>query len=254
MKDDGCIEDPDQLRQHVLGTYFTLRWGLGTIAVVLPLALLAVHGLNGSPQVLSSMSSAYWLLENDKWFSGRAVFVGGLCAIAAGLYLYKGYSKKENVALNLAAIAMFLVALFPMEVNCLPNDTPEDSTQFSYCFPGHNLHGPAAVAAFAFLFYVVFFRAKDSLKELKDESTRQLFRVTYRVCAMLMVAFPAAAGVLHVLRHNYSTLTFWLEASGIAAFAVYWFIKSLEMHLSSADEKALAKIGLDMPLQGVPPT
>ena len=238
------IHDGKQLQQHMLATYFTLRWGLAAIAIVLPLMLWALHRWGAAEEPLKSMSHSYWLLENNSWFSGRAVFVGGLFAIAAGLYLYKGYTRKENLALNLAAVLLIVVALLPTELNCSSKDRPVDASLPSYCFPGLNPHGPSAISAFLILGYVVFFRAHDSLTAIREEATRSFFGRAYELIAIGMIAFPVSALALHWLRNEYSTLTFWLEAAGIFAFAIFWAFKSLEMRRSFAEEKAAEGKGL----------
>lgn len=238
------IHDGRQLQAHMLGTYFTLRWGLAAIAVVLPLVLWALHRWGAVEEPLKSMSHSYWLLETDSWFSGRAIFVGGLFAISAGLYLYKGYTKKENLALNFSAVLLIVVALFPTEMNCSADDRPLDPGLPSYCFPGFNPHGLSAISAFLILGYVVFFRAHDSLGAIRDEATRSFFGRAYELSAIAMVALPVAALALHWLRDEYSTLTFWLEAAGIFAFALFWALKSLEVRGSFAEQTAAEGLGL----------
>src|SRR5215212_7799422 len=43
----------------------------------------------------------------------RTIFVGFLCITGSFLYLYKGFTKLENLLLNVAGISAVLVALFP---------------------------------------------------------------------------------------------------------------------------------------------
>jgi hypothetical protein len=241
----AAIDGRDELKQHVLATYLTLRIGMGIIAAALPLALV-LAGLFAGLGIQGSMSAYYWAGAQPNP-PGRVWFVGGLFAIAAFLYLYKGYTKRENVALNFAALFAIGVAYFPMEVNCLPNDTPADPKLFSYCFEGWNPHGAAAVAVFACLAYVVFFRAWDTLGEMPTSKLRNRFKALYVLCATAMVAAPAVAGFMHVVRDNYSTVTFWLEATGVFAFAAFWLVKSVEMRISSAEQKAAAGQGVRPP-------
>lgn len=47
-----------------------------------------------------------------------------------------------------------------------------------------------------------------------------------------------------MLRNDYTTLTFWLEAGGVIAFSLYWFIKSFELKRTLADVKAASGTGL----------
>ena len=86
-----------ELQAHMVGTYHNLRVGIGVIGLALPVLLwLGGKFLDGMP--LRGSMSAYYYSPTM-----RNVFVGILFAIGVGLYLYKGFSTKENWALNAAA-------------------------------------------------------------------------------------------------------------------------------------------------------
>lgn len=172
------------------------------------------------------------------------IFVGLLYAIAAFLYLYKGFTKGENIALNFAAFFAVCVAFFPMEMNCTSTDARDLVCEPYYCFPGINPHGPSAALLFACLAYVMWKRSDDTVKRLKDETLKARYRALYRTTSLAMVALPLAAGLLHMVRGDYSTLTFWLEAGGVIAFSTYWFIKSFELKRTFADAKAASGAGI----------
>jgi hypothetical protein len=63
-----------------------------------------------------------------------------------------------------------------------------------------------------------------------------LFRLTYRILGIAMVALPATAWVF---AYNSGHKGFWLEASGVAAFGAYWLVKTLELKWSAVEWKAM---------------
>ena len=87
-----------ELQKHVFTTYVTLRYGLVFIGALLPIVLYAVGAAYGIT-LQGSMSGS-----GGRRRPARDCFVGGLFAVAACLYLYKGFSPSENRALNLAGI------------------------------------------------------------------------------------------------------------------------------------------------------
>jgi uncharacterized membrane protein len=107
-----------------------------------------------------------------------------------------------------------------------------------------NPHGPSAALLFACLAYVMWLRSDDTVKLITERKLRVRYRALYRTTSLAMVGLPAAAGLLHMLRNDYTTLTFWLEAGGVIAFSLYWFIKSFELKRTLADVKAASGTGL----------
>lgn len=262
-------QDRQQLLTHVMGTYHLLRVGVAMLAILFPILLYGVQLYRGFEKNPGSMSAFYWaeLVPGEKPAPqdgkappctqvpqqgadpaatlrpsepaamihpvGRAIFVGCLFAIAAFLYFYKGFTARENLALNFAAIMAVCVALFPMEWNCR-NDAPIDCRMPYYCFPGLNPHGPAAGLLFVALGYVMRRHSGDTLHLIPDVHRRRRFRNFYRSMYTIMLASPAIAGVWHIL-NGFNGFTFFFEAVGIWAFAAYWLGKSRELRLTSAN-------------------
>src|SRR5215468_3157099 len=100
----------NSLDKHILATYFTLRIGVAVIAIAFPLILGIVGKLYAGLPLQHSMSAYYHAINDGK--SLRDVFVGILFAVGAFLYLYKGFSGKENIALNIAGILAVGIAIF----------------------------------------------------------------------------------------------------------------------------------------------
>jgi hypothetical protein len=214
-------------QDHVFGTYVSLRRGMFVIGAVLPVLIWAV-GLLNDVKLQGSMSAYYWAPDGPDAPS-RNWFVGCLFAVAACLYLYKGFNTRENVALNLAGVFLVGVAVFPMdEYNCTAN-----CSRFS-------VHGTSAVLMFLCLVYVVWFRSRDTLKVLEDKGVDAApYRKKYVVIGLVMLASPLTAFVMNSIIGEGTSYIFFIEAAGIWAFAAYWWTKSEEFKKSNATKRAL---------------
>ena len=215
----------EKLQEHIFSTYITLRYGVVLIAALLPAIVYGVGRAFGI--ALQDSISAYYWASAAGGTPSRDWLVGGLFAVAVFLYLYKGFSSLENIALNLAAIFGVGVAVFPMEWNC-----PTACGKYS-------VHGFCAVAMFVCLVYVVWFRAGDTLTLIDDNKSRARYRRTYKAVGAVMLASPLTAFVLNSVIGTRTSYVFFIEAAGIWAFAIYWWVKSSELENSAAIVKAL---------------
>jgi hypothetical protein len=217
MKEDNMKSD--ELRDHILKTYFYLRIGIGILAILFPILLWIFGSLNDVK--LQDSMSAYYHVTNIT----RDIFVGILCAIGFFLYLYKGFSIRENLALNLAGILAIGVALFPMQWDCR-----DECSKFS-------IHGFCAISLFLCMAYVCIRCASETLRYLNDETVKKRYRKIYNIIGIGMIVSPLVAGVLTVVfRQAYTIIVEWV---GIYVFASYWLIKSYELASTQADRKAL---------------
>ena len=208
----------DKLQDHMLGTYHSLRLGIFVIGLLFPAALW-LGGLARGVSLQPSISAYYYTPLRD-------VFVGVLVAIGLLLYLYKGFSTRENVALNAAGIFAVGVANLPT----VQGDGPRNTVQ--------TLHVVCAVAFFLCIAYVAIRRSVDTLKFLPTGALERRFRRTYRTLGSLMIAFPAFA---LVMSEGFGIpYTFNVEAAGIVVFALYWGVKSWEMAMTQVDQRAAA--------------
>ncbi|HET7767574.1 MAG TPA: hypothetical protein VFN74_02295 [Chloroflexota bacterium] len=252
-----------RIRDHMLGTYRSLRFGLAGIGFVFPLFLLAAGPLWYGVKLQESMSAYYharplagvigplkallmqsglpvvdralFYLELDAETPMRAWFVGALFALGACLHLYKGFSEQENLLLNMAGGFALGVALFPIDWDC-----------GSKCSPSV-LHTICAVAAFGCLIVVAATCAKETLQmDALPEGRADLYRRRYTVMAGVMFGLTllavglAVASWLNRLPEG-SEWVFWVEALNMWAFATYWWIKSWEMAETNADKRAAAR-------------
>lgn len=230
--------EPSKLREHVFSTYITLRYGLAVVAFALPFVLYVAGKLDGL-SLQDSISAYYWATGTGA-NTARVWLVGGIFAIAAGLYLYKGFTVSENLALNAASLLGAGAAVVPMEWDCASG-----CGRFS-------VHGFCAVAMFICLVYVVWFRAKDTLKFLPGGETgteAKKYKRRYAVIGFVMALTPIAAFVLISILGKKTAFVFFIESLAVWAFAAFWYVKSRELKKSQAVSKALL---LNQPVESTP--
>jgi hypothetical protein len=224
---------PIELQEYISRTYFQLRTGLCILAFLFPILLFGVGLFNDIP-LQGSMSAYYYAFAPQdsplRIFPGRVVFVGILFALGFFLILYKGFSKTENWALNVAGACALLVALFPMETPKYCTNCGSDPYSF--------LHGIAAVVLFLCIAFVAWACSEETLVQLPGPS-RDWFRARYTLLALAMTIAPLAAFVMTFLLGIFDKWTFFVEWFGIAMFSIYWGLKSYELRLSKADTGAM---------------
>jgi hypothetical protein len=216
---------PDALEKHISSTYFTLRIGIAFIAILFPFILWIGGNLYSGLPLQDSMSAYYH--ANIGHGSMRDWFVGILFAVGVFLYLYKGYSSAENIALNVAGVLVVGIAIFPMKWNCVA-----DCRKFS-------VHGFFAVSFFLCIAYVCIRCASDTLSLIPDEELKRRFNRAYKLIGMVMISSPAIAFIFSALLQKFSALTFYVELVGVLAFATYWLTKSRELSITGAERLAL---------------
>jgi len=214
---------PEDLRKNILSTYFTLRIGIVILSAALPLGLYAYSWYVDHGLVETSMSAFYGAHEGTM----RNYFVGVLCAVGAFLILYQGFSPLEDWLLNCAGACAVLTAITPC--NCWCDAVVAPSTW----------HKVFAIAFFGSMVSVVWFCAEDTITILPTEALQKKFKRTYRGIALGLAASPIAAVTVSYLLQNYVSHTFYVEWFGVWVFSFYWFTKSAEFRITSAEKRAL---------------
>jgi hypothetical protein len=154
----------------------------------------------------------------------RNVFVGVLWAIGAFLFLYKGYSRREDIALNIAGVAAVMIAAFPMD------------------WPAHEgvaqsliakTHFASAAIFFLSIAYVCVFCAKETLIMVQDANVRRRLERIYTALGGWMIATPVLIFLLHTLlwRPGESYMVLLIEIAGVWVFSSFWLVKSYEIFL-----------------------
>ena len=212
----------EDLRRNMMRTYFSLRIGIMTLSLALPIVLYGYSVITHGGLLEGSLSAFY---SSDAG-AMRNWFVGILWSVGAFLILYKGFSVAENWLLNLAGSFVVLTAMTPC--NCAVSETGEKSMA----------HTVFAVSFFACMVAVAIFCAADTLNLLpKHEQPR--FRRAYNALGVLMFLLPAAAVATAYLFGAQDKRVFIIETVAILMFVIYWGVKSLEFKITSAERKAL---------------
>ena len=258
---------PRPLTDQIQGTYFRLRFTVAILGLLFPV-ILYFGGRMNSFGLRGSMSAYYWATPNapcpcgeDPKHSGkckkieknsedeasclalpaateagsmRSYFVGFLFAVGAMLFANKGYSRREDIFLNIAGVSAWLIALFPM---------PWTGKLAAFYW----VHGTAASIFFLAIASVAAFCSHATVRLINNPGQRKLYMSAYRFLAALMIASPIAAYVLnvHILRRD--NAIYWVEFCGIWAFAAYWIVKSIEMSGADTEMKVAAGVSYDPP-------
>jgi hypothetical protein len=170
------------LAEQSTATYRTLRLGMVALAISFPIILAAGAYLRAGLPLAGSISEYYHYFDVTKQEYGRGVMrdalVGLLFAQALLLFVYKGFTRLEDYALNIAGFAAVGLALFPMR-------WPAPSA-FDLFTP----HGTFAAIFFVSIAYVCIWRAKDTLYLIADEKLRKRYALIYKVLGILMLVLP----------------------------------------------------------------
>jgi len=181
-------------------------FGIGFIALLVPIILPVVGGNQGN-----SISYYYHLAET------RDLFVGLLWALGLFLVLFQGLSRWENLLLSAAGVFLILVAMVPTG-----SEQCTESATFSW-------HAFFAIAFFACLFVVALVFAKKRLDYILWLPLRARFERAYTIAGCAMVGLPLLAWGLHLLdQDDCNRAIYWVEATAIFAFSLYWFTKTIE--------------------------
>jgi hypothetical protein len=232
----------DELRKNILSTYFHLRVGLVVLSFVFPL-LLYFGGLWwGHVNHLAESMSAYY---NESGGGMRNWFVGILWAIGWFLFLYRGFSPLERWLLNLAGFFAVVVAMRPCQ--CWDGSDTSDA-----------IHVTSAVLFFLCVAAVCFFCAEQTvtLLPVKDQPA---FKARYRAISAALIASPVVAISVSVWFRALDQYKFFIEMFGVWVFAYYWWTKSREFKITSAEKLALHgmlenKKGVGLQKVGVAPS
>lgn len=230
-----------KLRTHVFSTYVNLRIGIAIFGAALPIILYVIGKTQGIS--LQQSISSYFHADPDGYLL-RAVFVGLLFATGTALYMYKGYSDWENNALNLAGLFIIGVAIFPM--TWLSPDGSEVLFQgielFHFGKYEITLHGLCAVLFFLCIAFVCIKCAPETLELLNDKDKIKRYKRTYLSLGIAMIGFPIGAAIMAVAFQ--SKVVFWVEIAGIAAFVIYWLVKSFEILSTNERQKDFFELEL----------
>jgi len=246
---------PRTIEQQIHATYRSLRVGAAAIAIVFPI-LLYVGGKAAGFDLRDSMSAYYWanpaqkcpcvdpagtcLKKADRANTGnneqpkvalagtmRNWFVGFLFTIGVILYVNKGHSDSENIALNIAGILAWGIAVFPMPWDCQKHLW--------------SVHGSCAIGFFLAIAWVAAFCPRNTLILIKNLKVRARYQRLYTAFAIVMALSPLIALVFNSVT-ALDSYAFFAEFFGIYAFAGYWIVKTIEMSGPDIEKLTMERI------------
>jgi hypothetical protein len=225
------ISDPDlapkELQEHILSTYINIRVGIAVIGIAFPFLLWFGGSIYARLPLQPSMS-AYYHATGFDCRSMRDWFVGLLFVEGIFLYLYKGFGRAENWALNVAGVLAVGVAVIP------EGATPSWITAHGFC----------AVGLFLCIAFVALFCADNTLDLIRDTNIPNpakviaRFKLFYKLIGSAMIGSMLLAYILNTFLKT-GFMKFWVEAAGILSFGAYWLLKSWELRMTAADMKAI---------------
>ena len=193
--------------RHANLAFLIKSFGIGVTALAVPIVLPLVGGYAGH----YSISYFYHVAAT------RDLFVGLLWALGLFLVLFQGFGRAENLLLTAAGALLIGVAMVPTDIEQCTENTP-----FSW-------HEVFAFAFFACLFVVALGFSKRRLTYILWPPMRARFARAYNLAGCLMIGLPLAAwGLSRWQGRDCGHAIYWIEAAAIAAFAFYWFVKTIE--------------------------
>ena len=228
-------------------SYRRLRGVVAALAAICPVIIL-LWGLGIGP-LRGSLSEYYYAGYPCKLSASRDIdacyqlghflrdfFVGALCTIGGLLVQYRGYSRNENWALNLAGLFAACIALSPTQIAAEGSPLPGWPTALH-----GRIHLISLTCFVLIIAYVAAVCSETTLSSLVDRTQQRRFRTIYRLIAAEMVCMPiiiivlslfGASGNLHIMLV--------MEILYIWTFAGFWVLKSREIATIEAQVDSLS--------------
>lgn len=202
-------------------SYLTLRKAVGILGILFPIVIVGgSFMIDGCDEILGNLSTYYHT-------SMRNLFVGILCAIALFLFAYKGYSRLDSIAGNLACIFALLVAFFPTSVTepMTPCILGPFENEISSSI--HFLSAGGFFLVMAFFSIFLFTRKEPKTTRMKLKRNK-----VYRLCGYIILGSIFLMAIFYGLdKYNYIPHlrkydpVLWLETIALWAFGVSWLVK-----------------------------
>lgn len=193
-------------------SYLFLRRAIGLIGALIPIVVPLGYSVStGSWRLLSSVSSYYYT-------DMRNAFVGALCSVGVFLICYR-YRQWDDVIATLAGAFAIGVAL-------CPTAPPNPSALASTVGVLHVVFAACFLVTMALMCWFLFTRSDAPAGRRTTAKNRR--NLLYRVCAIVIVAFTALAGLASFAPQSFVDTVhplFWCEALATFAFGLAWWIK-----------------------------
>jgi hypothetical protein len=202
-------------------SYITLRKAVGILGILFPVVIVGGSFIIGGCEEIQSNLSTYYHTRM------RDLFVGILCAIALFLFAYKGYTRIDSIAGNVACVFAILVAFFPTSTtepltSCILN--PYENNISSSI---HFLSAGGFFLTMAYFSIFLFTKKEPNSTRMKLKRNR-----VYRICGYIILGSILLMAVFYSL-DKYKVLPdltrydpiLWLETLALWAFGVSWLVK-----------------------------
>jgi len=198
---------------RLIVSYLAMRKLIGFVGFTFPLILL-FGGFVSGVKIQSSVSYYYHTAMHD-------IFIAVLCIVAAFLFVYKGYEKKDEIAGKIASISALGVALLPTTIKINPTYTQEIIGMFHLmCASGYFL----TIAYFCLCLF-----PKNNSSLMTQQKIKRNF--VYKSSAYLILTCLICIVILSLQSDefnqslSYLNPVFWLESLAIMAFGFSWLVK-----------------------------
>ena len=201
-------------KEDLIISYLGHRKSVGTIGVLLPIALMIATITNADIDLKCSISHFYYT-------DARPIFVGSLMIIGAFLGSYRGYPPQKGewvsdrqLALT-AALGAIVTALIPTD-NVMPNALHCEATRTAFGW----IHLISAALFLSVIGGMTFFKFSRS----------DTHRHIYRLCGGIIFAALGLIGCIMIFNLDTKpwmphAWLFWLETIAVWAFGVSWLVK-----------------------------
>ncbi len=224
--DENFNADELQSDKPEIISFQTIRRAIGWLAILLPFVLILGSSLCGNCCVIQpSVSHYYYTNMHD-------IFVGAFCAMSLFMFSYKGYTKTDSWAANLAGLFGLGNALIPCNPicntygSCYYCQTNFISfISFSHHDAVHYTFAGLFLGTFAYMSLFLFTKSEhDKSHQTKQKRKRN---VVYKVCGIIIIFCIVSIFAYKKLFHPSVTsiVTFWLETLATVAFGISWLTK-----------------------------
>lgn len=202
-------------------SYITLRKAVGILGIAFPVVIVVGSFLIGGCEEIQSNLSTYYHTRM------RNFFVGILCAIALFLFAYKGYTRIDSIAGNLACIFALLVAFFPTSTtepitSCILDSYENKISSAIHFF---SAGGFFLVMAYFSIFLFTKKEPKSTKMKLKRNKVYRLCGYIILGCILLMAVFYGLEKYNYLPGLKKYDPVLWLETLTLWAFGVSWLVK-----------------------------
>ena len=220
---------PDRQKEadnDLVFSYLTLRTLIGICGILLPVILffLTKKG-NGDRSIEPSISDYYYTSNGD-------VLVLLLSVLGVFLFTYNGYTLKEKMLTNLAAICALGIAFTPTSTSSASSKSIHFAIE-----SGPEWFGIPKHFIFAFLFFACvaimslhYFPLSDKEnKRTKRKMTQKDKRnITYKICGWVILGCLGTLGLYFIIEPEFAKdfpVVFVFESIAIWAFGISWLTK-----------------------------